>query len=433
MSRPVRLVRLPHLIIILIIRVSPAHSPLTIAGPLMVHHPVQPMPFLRQQGGPLILVSAKMTEQADRRHAQPMHQRRPKHNEADDWPDRLNRFLMRVVLRRMRVLLARAILELRAGFNGEEQAAQAHGTEVPAEERLRPGLDVGRPGFHGEDDGDAAEEEDEDEQTDESARGDVRHGRRRSEMVPGNDGADVDEHAGVEDEIEDGGQLGLAHLLPEPAIPGEAVARPERDQEVVHAQGTADADREHGEEEVEDQEAGPIDVVVAFHEPEHPVEEGPDAQANHGAQQTLPQQRPQEPLLGRFCLVCLDQEHQADIQEREADPIIARALRTQHMLQAGRDPHAEGTLGQHRGGEHGIGGGQTGTHHHRRRHLRLQHGIHEAGADDPAHEHDRPQHDGHALPMPAEIGFRQIDADGQDLQADDDAGGFLRNVVLEAP
>ena len=70
--------------------------------------------------------------------------------------------------------------------------------------------------------------------------------------MPGDDGAKVDEHGGVEQQIEDLGQVGGVGFAGEPAVVGEAVARAEGDEKVVYAQGGADSHGEDGEEEVED-------------------------------------------------------------------------------------------------------------------------------------------------------------------------------------
>ncbi len=69
----------------------------------------------------------------------------------------------------MRVRYRGAILEHGAGFDDEEQRADAHGTKVAAEERFAICSDVRDEAFHGQNDGDAAEEEDEDQQTDQPA------------------------------------------------------------------------------------------------------------------------------------------------------------------------------------------------------------------------------------------------------------------------
>ena len=144
------------------------------------------------------------------------------------------------------------IFELSAGFDDEEERAQTHGAEVAAEEGFAVGADIRDKTFESEDDGDTAEEEDEREEASEFARG---HGwgvDRWGKLLPGDGGAKVDEHAGVEEEVEDVGEVGFARFLREPAVPGEAVAGTEGDEEVVYAEVAGDADCEDGEEEVED-------------------------------------------------------------------------------------------------------------------------------------------------------------------------------------
>jgi len=73
-----------------------------------------------------------------------------------------------------------------------------------------------------------------------------------AEMRPGDYGAEVDEHGAVEEEIEYLWEVCCFCFVGEPAIPGETVAGAEGDEEVVDAEGAADADGEEGEEQVED-------------------------------------------------------------------------------------------------------------------------------------------------------------------------------------
>ena len=75
---------------------------------------------------------------------------------------------------------------------------------MPAEERFAIGTDVGNEAFEGEYDGDAAKTEDEDEKTDQFARSDVGCvWLCRGEHAPRNNGAEVNEHAAIEEEVED--------------------------------------------------------------------------------------------------------------------------------------------------------------------------------------------------------------------------------------
>ncbi len=238
----------------------------------LMNHAVQRVGFPSDERRPLPFLPRIMTPHTDHRAREPMHHCRSQDYETDHGPHRLDGLFVHVVLGRMRVRYRRAVLQHRAGLDDEEQRADAHGAEVPAEERLAVRADVGDEAFQGEDDGDAAEEEDEGEQGDQPARRDGGGELRGAEEPPRDDGAEVDEHARVEEQVEDVGQVGFARLVGEPAVPGEAVAGAEGDEEVVHAEGGADADGEDGEEEVEDEEGGRADVVPALGEPEASVE-----------------------------------------------------------------------------------------------------------------------------------------------------------------
>ena len=101
----------------------------------------------------------------------------------------------------MRLRYRRAVLQHGASFDDEEKRADAHGAEVAAEERFAVRSDVGDEALHGQDDGDAAEEEDEDQQAHQSARRDRGCKFRRGEGPPRDDGTEVDEHARVQQQV----------------------------------------------------------------------------------------------------------------------------------------------------------------------------------------------------------------------------------------
>ena len=127
-------------------------------------------------------------------------------------------------------------------------------------------------------------------------------------MPPGDDGAEVDEHGRVEEEVDDLGEFGLARLHGEPAVRGEAVAGAKGDEEVVDAKGGADADGEEGEEEVEDEEGRFRYVVAAGDEAEGSVEAVADEEADEDAEGALPEDCPEDPLCERTFGALLDEE-----------------------------------------------------------------------------------------------------------------------------
>ena len=65
-----------------------------------------------------------------------------------------------------------------------------------------------------------------------------------AEVGPGDAGAEVDEHGGVEQQVDDVGQVGGLCFAREPAVPGEARAGAEGDEEVVRPERAAEADGE---------------------------------------------------------------------------------------------------------------------------------------------------------------------------------------------
>ena len=55
--------------------------------------------------------------------------------------------------------------------------------------------------------------------------------------------------------------------------------------------------------------------------------------------------------------------------------------------------------------------------------------VHQTGRDEPAEEHSRAEEDRERPPVPQHVGPRQLDADGEDGQRNDDARDFEKNVI----
>ena len=182
---------------------------------------------------------------------------------------------------------------------------------------------------------------------------------RGGEVAPGDDGAEVDEHGGVEEEVEDLGQFGLARLHGEPAVRGEAVAGAEGDEEVVDAEGGADADGEEGEEEVEDEEGRFADVVAAGDEAEGAVEAEADEEADEDAEGALPEDGAEDPFREGALGALLDEEVDAEVEEGEADAVVAAAFGAEHVSQPAGHPFRETALGEHASCQDWVGGCQT--------------------------------------------------------------------------
>ena len=70
--------------------------------------------------------------------------------------------------------------------------------------------------------------------------------------MPRDDGPEIDEHAAIQQQIQDLRYVRRMRLPREPPIVRKAVPGSKRDQEVVNPQGAAEADGEDGEQEIED-------------------------------------------------------------------------------------------------------------------------------------------------------------------------------------
>lgn len=166
---------------------------------------------------------------------------------------------------------------------------------MSAEERFAVGADVGDETFEEKDDGDTAEEEHKDQESNEFARCDGRRDIPRHELFPGDDRPKVYEHGGVEDEFEDVGERSFFGLVGEPAVRGKCAACAKGYEEVVQAQGRADTDAEEGEKEVESQERRRVDPIPTFRQPKGAVGESPENEAGKESEGALPEDSCQKP------------------------------------------------------------------------------------------------------------------------------------------
>lgn len=274
-----------------------------------------------------------------------MHHDGTQHHEADDRPNDIDSVLVGRVLRRMRQRNRATGLHPRAGLNGQEQRTHTHGTEVAREERFLVVADIGDPAVEGEDGGDTAQEEDEGEGREQFPRAELMR-----EALPGDDGAKVDEHGGVEEQVEHVGELDLLRLGGEPAVPGEGGAGAEADEKVVRSQRTADADAEDGQEEVEDEEGEVLDVAVLLAHLEEVVGGSADDDADQGADQALPEDHVEEEIFDRFACGGFGDGEETGVEERVADPVVAAGFGGEEMAESFGDSLRESCFTQHAGG-----------------------------------------------------------------------------------
>ena len=145
----------------------------------------------------------------------------------------------------------------------------------------------------------------------------------------------------------------------------------------------------------------------------------------------MPEDGPEDPLLDRTCGALLDEEVDAEVEEGEADAVVAAAFGAEHVSQPPRYPSRETALGQHASRQHRVRRRQTRADDEGRLEPRAQNGVDESRRNKPAECHDGPQHHADALPVAGEVVLGQFDADGEALQRDDQSRRLLGDVVGE--
>jgi hypothetical protein len=158
-----------------------------------------------------------------------------------------------------------------------------------------------------------------------------------------------------------------------------------------------------------------------------------DDHSEEDAKGALPEDGHEEPFLGDICGGALYQAVDADEEEGEADAIVAASLSGEHVLDPLGDAVAELTVADNRGSEDRIGRRKACCHDQSSAEVCLENPVDEKRADEPAESHDRAEHHGNRLPVAGHVEFWQLDADGEDLDTDDDAGGFLQNLIAPSP
>lgn len=171
-----------------------ADTRLTIPSANVMHHPAKRVFLPRQQRRPLALMPAVMPREADDCHRAAVHHDAAEDHKRRHRPHGLDGRHVRMAARRRghRDRLPR--LQLRASLNGQEHAPNPHGAEMAAEQRLAVGVHVRDEPLERQEDRDTAEQQDQDQNGQEPADGDVRGELPGHVRVPGDDGAEVDEH-----------------------------------------------------------------------------------------------------------------------------------------------------------------------------------------------------------------------------------------------
>ena len=154
--------------------------------------------------------------------------------------------------------------------------------------------------------------------------------------------------------------MGFFCLCGEPAVPGEASAGPEGDEEVVEAESGAEADGEDGEEEVGGEEGGRVDVFSCFGEAERAVRKVADGEADGGAEEALPEDGAEEPLFDCGGDGGFDDGEDANVEKRKGDAVVATGFGREHVANTAGDTFGKPRV-EHRGCEDGVGRREAGT------------------------------------------------------------------------
>ncbi|KAI3492093.1 hypothetical protein L1887_43382 [Cichorium endivia] len=274
--------------------------------------------------------------------------------------------------------------------DGLDDGANAHGTKVAAEDGLAEGLDVWDELPESKDDGDALCEEHADGEDDEAPDGEA--DGAVDKIVPGDEGANVDEGGDVEEQIDDVGEVGVLGLLCEPTIPGEGGAARKRGEQVVGAE----------------QHMTPILAMAS-----EMYWATKDSRS----------------------MSLLRSEKRMNLRARkgESGAVIAAGLAHEHVTDVGGDVLLSPWTTDDGLGQDGIGGGDAGGDDERVEKVEAwDEGVDETGGDEPAPGHDGAEEDGDGLPVAEEVLFGQLDADGKDGECDGDAHdleGVMSSVV----
>jgi len=254
-----------------------------------------------------------------------MHEDTAEHDETDNGPDEGNGalFVEWEVGGRVGERQGSVRFELCSCLEGEEESADAHGTKVAYEEGFFGGVYGGEErGFvQGEDNGDAAEEEDGRKEGEEAQGCD---GVQCMEGFPGNHCAKKDEEGRVEHKVDDDGKGrvfrgGIASVA-------EAAAGAESDEEVVDTDGGGKSDAEYGGEEVECEVGRWADHLALVGEAVEPVECMTEDDAENNADDTLVQDSDEEPFLEDASSGNSGQKPEAHEEKGKRDAVVAAAF-----------------------------------------------------------------------------------------------------------
>lgn len=137
--------------------------------------------------------------------------------EGRDWPDEFDNIQMFETWFRKHSQWSGSIgFEFSSGQDGDKDATDTNRAKVACKQGFSPRLDVRDRGFEQKHDRDAAKQQNEDSQNDQSPGIEADDGR--VELGPWDDGAKVDEKGQVDEQIDDVGDVRFFSLFCEPAI-----------------------------------------------------------------------------------------------------------------------------------------------------------------------------------------------------------------------
>lgn len=231
-------------------------------------HTIQGISLLSQQRSSLAFVSAEVACDTQTENTESVNKSAAHDDKADNRPKHLNRLLAVRVrwgeLRRVRQWLASTSFECCTSFNSQEDCSQAHGSEVSAEESFAESADIGVELVGCEHDRNTAEEQNQCGESKESQWRDERGDVASCECFPGHDGAQVDKHGRVEQQIGDIREMGVLDLLAEPTVSSKAVTSSESYKEIVRAENATHTDAENCKKQIEDDHTGRVNVTSAI-------------------------------------------------------------------------------------------------------------------------------------------------------------------------
>lgn len=255
------------------------------------------------------------------------------------------------------------------------------------------------------------------------------------ELVPGDNGSEVDEVCDVEKHIQRVDEC-LVRLCPhEPAVPDERRPCAERRQQVVDAQYRGDAGAEEGHRDGEEHRRLVVDEGVAFRQPHPPAGDVADRCAQQTAEQTLVQDGDADEVFRYLRAIAgVHDDVERQIDEGDCQSVVARRLCCQQVLHVCRHPfRGEPAFPDDGLRQHGVRG------RHARRdqqapceRVARNEQIHERSKHQPADHHGEQEQQEHRPPAVVQMPRRELDSDRHKLDAEQ-GPRYLERVVERVP